>query len=115
MIQLTNRQYNVLEFLMQYIEKWGYPPTMREIGIHFGVGSTNGVNDHLRALERKGYITKEPGLSRSLVIQKYPNGKKYQIKFEDVEPILVRSNVDIKTINEIKELFDDKKPDRSEG
>ena len=44
----------------------GYPPTLREIGAHMGIRSTNGVNDHLRALERKGYLTREDMKSRAL-------------------------------------------------
>ena len=42
------------------------PATLREIGSHFGIGSTNGVNDHLKALESKGYLTREDMKSRSL-------------------------------------------------
>ena len=44
----------------------GYPPTLREIGEHMGIRSTNGVNDHLRALERKGYLTREDMKCRAL-------------------------------------------------
>jgi SOS-response transcriptional repressor LexA len=52
MIRLTNRQAEVLDF----IERSSIPPTLREIGAELGIKSTNGVNDHLRALERKGRI-----------------------------------------------------------
>jgi repressor LexA len=44
----------------------GYPPTLREIGEHMGIRSTNGVNDHLKALERKGYLVREELKSRAL-------------------------------------------------
>src|SRR5690606_23054524 len=44
----------------------GYPPTLREIGEYMGIRSTNGVNDHLRALERKGYLRREDMKSRAL-------------------------------------------------
>ena len=47
-------------------EAGGYPPTLREIGSRMGIRSTNGVNDHLRALERKGYLTREDMKSRAL-------------------------------------------------
>jgi repressor LexA len=53
---LTKRQRDVLEFLIECIRDNGYPPTIAEIGTQFGISSTNGVNDHLLALERKGYI-----------------------------------------------------------
>src|SRR4029077_1839387 len=56
---LTQRQQMVLDFIRQSIHDRGYPPTLREIGARMGIRSTNGVNDHLRALERKGYLTRE--------------------------------------------------------
>jgi repressor LexA len=56
----------VLDFIRQSISDRGYPPTLREIGARMGIRSTNGVNDHLRALERKGYLTREDMKSRAL-------------------------------------------------
>jgi repressor LexA len=56
----------VLDFIQQSIHDRGYPPTLREIGARMGIRSTNGVNDHLRALERKGYLTREDMKSRAL-------------------------------------------------
>jgi len=63
---LTERQQQVLHYIRQSITERGYPPTLREIGAHMGIRSTNGVNDHLRALERKGYLTREDMKSRAL-------------------------------------------------
>src|SRR5580698_8403369 len=63
---LTQRQQMVLDFIQQSIHDRGYPPTLREIGARMGIRSTNGVNDHLRALERKGYLTREDMKSRAL-------------------------------------------------
>jgi repressor LexA len=63
---LTDRQREVLDFITESISKRGYPPTLREIGSHFGIRSTNGVNDHLRALEKKGYLQREDLKSRAL-------------------------------------------------
>src|SRR3954469_12177003 len=63
---LTDRQRAVLEFISQSIERRGYPPTLREIGEHMGIRSTNGVNDHLKALEKKGYLEREDLKSRAL-------------------------------------------------
>jgi len=63
---LTQRQQQVLDFIRESITQRGYPPTLREIGAHMGIRSTNGVNDHLRALERKGYLTREDMKSRAL-------------------------------------------------
>ncbi|HEY2901675.1 MAG TPA: transcriptional repressor LexA [Polyangia bacterium] len=63
---LTDRQQEILDFISQSIVERGYPPTLREIGTHFGIRSTNGVNDHLRALEKKGYLQREDLKSRAL-------------------------------------------------
>ena len=76
----------VLQYIQSSITERGYPPTLREIGNFMGIRSTNGVNDHLRALERKGYLTREDMKSRALrptsldnghaqVTELYPNGK----------------------------------------
>lgn len=65
---LTKRQEQTLDFIRHCIEERGYPPTLREIGEHMGIRSTNGVNDHLRALERKGYLRREDMKSRALKV-----------------------------------------------
>jgi repressor LexA len=56
--ELTNRQYRVLQFIMEYIREQGFPPSIREIGDAFHIGSLRGVTVHLTALEKKGYITR---------------------------------------------------------
>jgi len=62
----TDRQRMVLDFVISSIEDRGYPPTIREIGEHMEIRSTNGVNDHLKALERKGYLVRDQSKSRAL-------------------------------------------------
>ncbi|MFH1131698.1 MAG: transcriptional repressor LexA [Pseudomonadota bacterium] len=64
--QLTQRQKQVLDFIELSINERGCPPTLREIGENLSIRSTNGVNDHLRALERKGYLQREELKSRGL-------------------------------------------------
>ena len=64
--QLTDRQQNVYDMIRELIIKRGYGPTVREIGEHFGIKSPNGVMCHLRALERKGLITRSPNKSRAI-------------------------------------------------
>jgi len=63
---LTGRQRQVYDFIRRSIDDRGYPPTLREIGAHMRIRSTNGVNDHLLALERKGYLRREDMKSRAL-------------------------------------------------
>lgn len=67
MTGLTDRQLEVLRFIAREIEERGYPPTIREIGEALDIRSTNGVNDHLKALERKGFLSRDPVKSRALI------------------------------------------------
>lgn len=55
---LTKRQQLILQYILDYVQKEGYPPSIREIGAHFEIGSLRGVTVHLDALERKGYISR---------------------------------------------------------
>jgi len=74
---LTARQAAILEFIKEHLRVHAYPPTLREIGARFGIRSTNGVNDHLRALERKGYISREDMKSRAIHVR--PDGYAEQV------------------------------------
>lgn len=73
MKDLTDRQKLILDFIAASIRERGYPPTLREIGKHMGIKSTNGVSDHLRALKRKGYLDRTRLKSRALTLTK-PEG-----------------------------------------
>ncbi|MCP4189425.1 MAG: transcriptional repressor LexA [Planctomycetaceae bacterium] len=64
--QLTKRQRAVYEFIRDKIQNRGYGPTVREIGERFKISSPNGVMCHLKALEKKGLITREPNMSRAI-------------------------------------------------
>src|SRR5947207_6839060 len=63
---LTHRQREILDFISSSISERGFPPTLREIGEHFQIRSTNGVNDHLKALEKKGHLRREDLKSRAM-------------------------------------------------
>jgi len=67
---LTERQASILGWVSAYIEEHGFAPSLREIGRAFNIRSTNGVNDHLNALVRKGYLTRDTGgaKSRAMVV-----------------------------------------------
>jgi repressor LexA len=62
----TDRQREILAFIESRAQAGGSPPTVREIASHFRIRSPKGVSDHLAALERKGYLEREPGKARSL-------------------------------------------------
>jgi repressor LexA len=53
---LTSRQKEIYDFLLKTIREKGFAPSIHEIGRRFKIASTNGVSDHLKALEKKGYI-----------------------------------------------------------
>jgi repressor LexA len=53
---LTARQKAIYDFLLKTIREKGFAPSIPEIGKQFKIASTNGVSDHLKALEKKGYI-----------------------------------------------------------
>ena len=69
---LTKRQKEIYEFLKDKIVNRGYGPTVREIGNNFGIKSPNGVMCHLKALEKKGMITREPHMSRAIQLTEEP-------------------------------------------
>ncbi|MFZ3065691.1 MAG: transcriptional repressor LexA [Nitrospirota bacterium] len=68
MKDLTPRQRSIFEFLIKFIKKQGYPPTVREIGEHFGF-LWPAASGHLRALERKGFIRINPLRSRGIEVK----------------------------------------------
>lgn len=63
---LTQRQRQILDFISESVKVRGYPPTIREIGDQMDIRSTNGVNDHLKALERKGFLLRDDLKSRAM-------------------------------------------------
>lgn len=69
---LTQRQQDILDFIESFMQKRGYPPTLREIGNEFGISSTNGVRVNLAALEKKKYIVRRPWLSRGIELVNAP-------------------------------------------
>ncbi len=71
---LTARQRMIFDHLVDFLAAHGYPPTVREIAEYFGMRSTNGVHEHLLALEKKGYINREGKASRGLTLLKLPDG-----------------------------------------
>src|SRR5438309_2243432 len=63
---LTARQREIYSFIRSKIQGRGYGPTVREIGNQFQIKSPNGVMCHLKALQRKGLIHREPNMSRAI-------------------------------------------------
>ncbi len=63
---LTPRQREIYYFIRSKIQGRGYGPTVREIGLEFQIKSPNGVMCHLKALQKKGLIHREPNMSRAI-------------------------------------------------
>ena len=68
MKSLTNRQKEILDLIKSYIVDYGFPPTRAEISKILGFKSANAAEQHLRAIEKKGYIQILSGASRGIVL-----------------------------------------------
>lgn len=66
---LTPRQRKVLEVIRDWVERHGYPPSVREIGDAVGLTSTSSVHHQLRTLERKGYLRRDPNRTRAVDVR----------------------------------------------
>jgi repressor LexA len=64
---LTEKQQAILNFINEYVKENSFPPSVREIGRQFGIYPAT-VQDHISALERKGYLQKKPNQSRTLSV-----------------------------------------------
>jgi repressor LexA len=63
---LTARQQEIWQFLVEYVDGHGYPPTVREIGEHVGLASPSTVHAHLANIERAGLIRRDPTKPRAI-------------------------------------------------
>jgi repressor LexA len=65
---LSKRQREIFDFVVEYADKHGYPPTVREIGEAVGLASPSTVHAHLANLERAGYVKRDPTKPRALEV-----------------------------------------------
>ena len=65
-MELTGRQQEIWDFLVEYVDRYGYPPTVREIGSAVGLASPSTVHAHLANLERAGLLRRDPTKPRAL-------------------------------------------------
>jgi len=100
MENLTKRQKEILEFIKKTTFKKGVSPTFREIMQFFGFKSIKTVQDHIKALKRKGYIKKDPNKSRSIVLDDFSKALKDTIRVPILgqisagKPILAEENIE---------------------
>ena len=113
----VDKQKEIYEFLKNYTEEKGYPPSVREICEAVSLRSTSTVHGHLKRLEKKGLIKRDPTKPRALEISELFNSKKELIDIPVVgkvtagEPILALENIEeffslpINYVKHDKELF----------
>ena len=68
MEKLSQKQFEILEYMKKAVREKGYPPSVREICDAVGLKSTSTVHGHLERLERKGYIRRDPAKPRAIEI-----------------------------------------------
>lgn len=100
MKQITNRQQEVLSFISEFTEENSFAPTVREISDHFGI-SLRAVQDHVAALQRKGYLTQSQKRSRSIKVLMNDNNPKPRVEQIPLlgtvaagKPLLCEENLD---------------------
>jgi repressor LexA len=94
---LTDRQQTVLAFVEEFCSRQGYPPTVREVAAAFGI-QPRAAADHLAALKRKGYLHREPGVSRGLSLALKSVGPVVEVpvlgRIAAGQPLLASENVE---------------------
>ena len=105
MKKLTNRQEEILNLIKDHISDFGFPPTRVDISKALGFKSPNAAEEHLRAIERKGFIKILSGASRGIVLNEANNDEIPVIGLVAAGgPILAVENIE-KTIPKTQNLF----------
>ena len=103
---MTSRQREIYEFIVQYVDRNGYPPTVREIGEEVGLASPSTVHAHLANLERAGLLRRDPTKPRALELTGRTRQARPQREVRDVHrlplvgdiaagaPLLAEENVE---------------------
>ena len=99
--ELTKRQQQILDFITDYVRGSGYPPTVREIANSFDM-SSKGAYDHLKAIERKGHIKRDPTKPRAIELMDFIPGRAHGPvvevpvvgKVAAGEPLLATQNIE---------------------
>jgi repressor LexA len=104
-MELSSRQQEIWDFLVEYLESHGYPPTFREIGEAFGLASPSTVHAHLANLERAGLLRRDPTKPRALELTGHRRAVRSapQVQFHTLPvlgeiaaggPLLAEQNID---------------------
>ena len=93
---LTSRQEEILNLIKDYLKEKGFPPTRADISKSFGFKSPNAAEQHLRAIEKKGFISILPGASRGIVLNQKEIGIPVIGLVAAGQPILAEENIENK-------------------
>jgi repressor LexA len=100
-VDLTKRQKEIFDFIGKYARKYGYPPTVREIGKAVGLHSSSTVHAHLANLEKSGFLRRDPTKPRAieLLVDKakkaiQPDGLPLVGQVAAGEPLLAEENIE---------------------
>lgn len=96
MEELTPKQRRILEFIHDYVQRHGYPPSIREIAFRMQIKSPRGVAKHLIALERKGHLRRGAGMSRGIKLADASLGRETPIvgRIAAGQPVLAVENIE---------------------
>ncbi|HVK25392.1 MAG TPA: transcriptional repressor LexA [Actinokineospora sp.] len=86
--ELPLRQRQVLEVIRSWVQRFGYPPSVREIGEAVGLTSTSSVAYQLRALEEKGYLRRDPNRPRAIGVLP-ADATPAQLRGEQITPVII--------------------------
>lgn len=100
--KISKKQSEILEFMKNYIQDKGYPPSVREMCVGVNLKSTSSVHSHLETLEKNGYIRRDPSKPRAIEIvdDEFNLGRREIVNIPIVgtitagEPILAVENID---------------------
>ena len=94
--ELTRRQQQILEYIHVFMQKHGFPPSVREIAAKMNIKSPRGVAKHLEAIERKGHIKRSAGMNRGIKVSHLSVGRETPIigRIAAGKPILAVENIE---------------------
>lgn len=95
--ELTQRQREIYEFIKEFVNKNGYPPTIREISEYFGFSSPSGALAHVEAIEKKGYIKRDKASRGIKILSRSP----FDITFAELIGWVGKSGKIIKSLKRI--------------
>jgi len=87
-VELTGRQQEIWDFVVDYVDRHGYPPTVREIGDAVGLASPSTVHAHLANLERAGLLKRDPTKPRALELTGRPKSQPAPVAEQTKLPLL---------------------------